>query len=294
MKTLKKIIQQTIDIHLHIGPEIIPRKYTVEKLIAEEQGNISGFVLKNHFYPTMPFIKEVEQTSTLSLFGAIVLNNAVGGLNPEAIYATRLLTDKPFVVWFPTINADNFLRKNTYEIAPEWIKGSNVTVRKSQEVISVYVTQKGILTKEAEAILWAIKNYQAILATGHIAWEESMLLVNKALALGIKNIVITHPIYQSINMPITLQKTLAKQGCFIEIPYSMYAIDGIPLGKIVKQIQIIGSQYIILSSDVGQLFSPSPSKALYFFASTLMKYGITLKQLEEMLVNNPRRLLEIQ
>ncbi len=291
MNNLKNIIKQAIDIHMHVGPEPIPRKYTAQELVNVEKGKIAGIVLKNHFYSTSPFIQEVRDVKDIKLFGGIVLNNAVGGLNPEAIYASSLLTDRPLMVWFPTINAENFLRQSKYEIAPEWVNNKNFQARKAKEVKPVMVTENRTLTKETINVLKVIKKCDSVLATGHIGWEESVLLINKALELGITKIVITHPIYQRINMSAEVQKTLARKGCFIEIPYSMYAIDKIPIAKIVKQIKEIGARYIILSSDVGQPFSPSPSQALELFAELLKRNGISNADLIQMMVENPKKLI---
>lgn len=290
---IKNIIRRAIDIHMHIGPEAIPRKYTVDELIKNETGNIGGFVLKNHFYPTQPFINATKQNPTLNLFGGIVLNNAIGGLNPEAIRASCLITDKPIMVWLPTINAENFLRQSTHEIAPEWVKKKNFRARLAQEVKPVLIAKNGKITKETMVVLETIKETGSILATGHISWKETEVLVTKARKIGVKKIVVTHPIYQRIAMPINVQKNLAKKGCFIEQSYSMYSIDEIPINEIAKQIKEIGAKSIILSSDVGQTFSDSPSQSLYRFAILLQQEGVSIKELETMLVNNPKKLLSI-
>lgn len=287
---LKDIVRQAIDIHLHIGPEIIPRRYTVETLVAGEKEKLGGAVLKNHFYPTQPFVNEVKNKKGLILFGAIALNNSVGGMNPEGIYASSLLSDKPITVWFPTINAENFLQKSEFEIAPEWVRKNGFTERRSKDVKPVLVTKNGKLTKESVSVLKSIKKYNAVLATGHISWKESRILVDQAIKEGVKQIVITHPIYQYINMPTTVQKELAKKGCFIEQSYSMYSIDKIPISRIAKQIKVVGNKSIILSSDVGQAFNLTPSQALLDFADLLSKEGITENELFEMLVVNPKKL----
>ncbi len=285
---IKNIVRDAIDIHVHIGPEIIPRKYTVQQLINFESGKIGGFVLKNHFYPTTPFIKELENKKNLKIFGSIVLNNSVGGLNPEVIFSTAYMTDRPFFVWFPTINARNFLDKSEYEIAPEWVNEKNFIARKAK-----YIKPVKLLKKKVIEVLKAIKKCKAILATGHISWKETMRLINNARKIGVNKIVVTHPIYQRINMPINKQIILAKKGCYIEQCYSMYSIDKIPVQKIAQRIKAVGAKSVILSSDVGQTFSPSPSEALTKFAKLLSKEGINYKELYQMMVLNPKKLLSV-
>lgn len=278
---------------MHIGPEIIPRKYDLSNLVKAEKGKIGGFVLKNHFYPTQPFVNEIKDSKGLKLFGSIALNNSIGGLNSEAIYASYMLSNKPLVVWFPTINAENFLRQNRYEIPPEWVSKKDFVTRAAKKIEAVNVTMNNKLTKESLTILRVIKETNSILATGHISWKESILLANKALGIGVRKIVITHPIYQSIAMPIRVQKLLAEKGCFIEQSYSMFSIDEIPIRKIANQIRFVGFKSIILSSDVGQTFSPSPSNALFDFANKLKREGFTENELFTMLVTNPKKLLSI-
>lgn len=292
-KKIASIVCKSIDLHVHIGPEIIPRKYTVKKLINQEKGKIAGVALKNHFYPTMPLIKNLD-TKGLKIISSVTLNNFLGGLNPEALYATSLISEDPFIVWFPTINAAAFLKKSNYEIPWEWVQKNNFKARPKSLLKKIEIlNKKGKLTESTLKVLKAIKKYNCILATGHLSWQESEKLVNKAFKIGVKKVIVTHPIYQPINMPIKIQKSLAQQGAFIEQCYSMYSIDKIPIKKIAKQIKQIGSKYCFLSSDVGQEFSPNPSQALKKFAELLLNNGVTIKELKTMLVKNPRKIIRL-
>ncbi len=286
-------VQNFIDLHVHIGPEIIPRKFTVRKLIKAERGKIKGMALKSHFYPTLPLIESEEEVEDLLLIGSVTLNNFVGGLNPEAIYASAKLSSKPIVVWFPTINAGNFLAKSDYEICCEWVGKADFVARSSTTVQGITIKDAtGKLTEEATSVLKAIKEENCILATGHLSWEETRLLVREANLMGIKKIIITHPIYQKITMPLYVQRELTQYpGVFIEHNYAMYLIDGISIKEIAKQIKEIGPEKCILSSDMGQLNSPSPSEALDRFTQLLQEEGITEQELRIMGERNPQTLI---
>lgn len=93
-------------------------------------------------------------------------------------------------------------------------------------------------------------------------------------------------------MPLDVQKELAKLGAFIEHCFSMHSIDKISTNKIVEQIKYVGAENCILSSDVGQIFSKSPSEALFDFITLLEKEGVTKKEIEIMLLENPRTLIK--
>lgn len=290
---LTTIIRRAYDLHVHIGPEIIPRKYTVATLIQQQQRKMAGMALKNHFYPTTPFINGVKK-SPLMLIGSIVLNNFVGGLNADAVYSASTVSNGRFIVWFPTVSAKQFLDNSTWEIAPEWVKNPTFVSRAASSVNSISVFERrGVLSKACIDVLRAIKESDAILATGHISWQESCAVVSRANTMGIKNIIVTHPIYQRIAMPIKMQQKLARCGAKIELCWSMWKIDEIPIENIVAEIKAIGADNCILSSDSGQAYSPPPDIALKEFCRALCNRGITQRELNIMLVVNPKKLLGI-
>lgn len=291
-----KLIQEAIDLHVHIGPEIIPRKYSLDTLCREEQGKIAGMGVKNHFFPTVAMRGLSENEQPLIIF-SVTLNHYQGGFNPSIIYGSAELSELPIIVWFPTIHAANGLRQQTEEIPSEWIdpqKAHSRRVRKAREIEGLSVlTEEGKLRPEVVAVVQAIKETDAILATGHLSWQESEVLIRYAREVaGVRRIIVTHPIYPKIAMPLEVQKQLAAQGVVMEHCYSMYSIDGVAISEIAAQIREVGAEHCVLSSDVGQSYSASPSEALADFARLLAKEGITEKELRSMLVDNPRKLVE--
>lgn len=293
MTEIEEIVKQAIDLHLHIGPEIIPRRYTAASLAQQEKGRLSGAVLKNHFVSTISAAYEFSKPQ-LELYGGIVLNQSVGGLNSDAIRAAAQLSDKPIVVWLPTISASNFLNQSDYEIPPEWVNNPKFQARPAASIQGIsLLNSDGALTVQATEVLRTVKDCGAVLATGHISAAETMAVATFAKQIGIRSVIITHPIYQRTKLTISQQKQVARLGCFLEQCFSMISIDNIDITEMTKQIQAIGPGSIVLSSDVGQLFSPSPSQALQQFAKLLVEQGIPLQWIRTMLVTNPRQVLEL-
>lgn len=290
---LQEIIKQAIDLHVHIGPEIIPRKYTISSLVESERGKLKAIGVKNHFFPT------VAMNNVLSMGDFIIysvaLNNYVGGFNPEVIRASTELAKSPIIVWFPTISAENVLAQQSAEIPTEWIgKKDKFIERSTSSIKGLSVLNKdGKLKEEVLQVLQVIKENNSILATGHLSWKESRELVRVAVSkFNIRKIIITHPIYQKIDMPLAIQKELADMGAFIEQCYSMYSIDKIPIEKIVQQIRYLGAERCIISSDIGQTFSLSPSEALSEFAALLKGVGVSNEELRVMMNINPGSLIQ--
>src|SRR5579863_461523 len=76
-----------IDFHAHCDPDSVPRSIDAIDLarLARQRG-MRGLVLKNHFDPTatMAYIVRKEVPG-IEVFGGLVLNRSVGGVNPAAV-----------------------------------------------------------------------------------------------------------------------------------------------------------------------------------------------------------------
>src|SRR4029079_13433096 len=78
-----------IDTHYHIGPELIVRRYDVKSLADAAVPFGATLVLKNHTYPTTPLASLARARFGAKFLGGVVLNQYVGGLNPQAIEGAR-------------------------------------------------------------------------------------------------------------------------------------------------------------------------------------------------------------
>ena len=63
--------------------------------------------------------------------------------------------------------------------------------------------------------------------------------------------------------------------------------------EILKSICQAGAERILLSSDLGQKKSPDPADGMEMFAGKLYESGISEKEIRQMMVRNPRDLLEV-
>ena len=92
----------------------------------------------------------------IEVFGGIVLNNAVGGVNPHAVeWMHRVYGGRGKMVWLPTFESDKHVKTFTKPDA----KG-------------LVVAPNGQVTPEMEAILRIIARENLVLATGHVHPEE--------------------------------------------------------------------------------------------------------------------------
>src|SRR2546425_3665237 len=104
------MMQGVIDIHLHAAPCLLNRPFDeVEIAQQAQEAGYAALVLKSIFVPNADRIDIVRKlVPNFPLFGGIVLNHTVGGINPEAVAAAIGFGAK--VVWLPTVHAANHIK----------------------------------------------------------------------------------------------------------------------------------------------------------------------------------------
>ena len=299
-KDITELLAKSYDMHFHIGPDILPRKYNAEELVKAEEGRIAGVAFKAHSFPTITAINAAKKNveSSVQLIGSLTLNYFMGGFNASAIYASAVMSKKyPIIVWFPTVHAENHLRKNKskFEFPPEWVKDPSFVARKKTELRAIKVTDwNNKLFEKCERVLKMMQKMDCILATGHLSWKESEVLATEALDMGLP-VIITHPMQRDIKMPLKVQKKLADKGAFIEYCYIMY-LDrdhpgDYPPEEQVRCMREIGADRVLLTSDGGQVRNPGPSECLHEYVRLLHKNGLEEREFHQMLVKNPKHIL---
>ncbi|MFH0862704.1 MAG: DUF6282 family protein [Candidatus Altiarchaeota archaeon] len=296
-KEITALLKESYDLHFHIGPDILPRKYTVEELVGSESGRIKGVALKSHSIPTIGLINSLKKDG-IELIGSITLNYFMGGFNESAIYASAVMSKgPPIIVWFPTVHAENHLvhNKSDYEIPPEWVKDPKFKPRNKYDLKAIKVTDwAGKLIRKAQSSLKVMQDMGCVVATGHVSWREAEKLTLECIDRGLK-VIVTHPMQRDIAMPLEVQKRLADKGAYIEYCYIMYLDrdfpEDYPLEEQVRCMKEIGSDRVVLTSDAGQKRNPGPTESLSQYIKLLQEKGLQKKDFREMLVDNPTKVL---
>src|SRR5437868_6204763 len=102
-----------IDMHVHSHPDVFGRNMDdIDVARLAKSRGMRGIVLKNHVSETASRAALVMKVVPgVEVFGGIVLNNAVGGINPAAVeWMHRMYGGRGKVVWLPTFESDKHVK----------------------------------------------------------------------------------------------------------------------------------------------------------------------------------------
>jgi len=278
-----------IDMHTHTHPDVFGRNIDDIDLatLAKARG-MRGIVLKNHISETASRAAlTMKAVPGIEVFGGIVLNNAVGGINPAAVeWMHRFYGSRGKVVWLPTFESD----KHVKTFGKPTDKG-------------LVVAPGGKVTPEMEAILKIIARENLLLATGHVHPEEVVAVVKRGKELGVKNMIVTHGLTNVPGLSWAQAKEVADQGAVIEICFLQFlAGPNAPLPflvhwqqvgakQVAQAIKELGAKSLVVSTDLGQSSNMVHPDGVEAAIGAMKKEGISDADIDTMMRKNPARLL---
>ena len=266
-----------IDFHVHSGPDSRPRSVNdLEVARMTRRAGLRGIVLKNHFTMTADRAAlAMAQVEGLEIFGGVVLNRAVGGINAEAVrQMVQFDGGRGKVVWLPTFDAE-------YYVTAQGESGPYVSV-----------TYEGVPVPELAEIFALVAQNDLVLAMGHSSPEEVLVLIPEARRHGVERILVTHVFSQRPSRAQMQQ--MADAGAILEIDWYAVYLGNRTVTEYVSAIQEIGAEHFLMSSDLGQATSPSHVDGLRAYVTAMRGAGVTDDQIDLMLRRNPARLLGLE
>ena len=279
-----------IDIHAHVAPETSMQNFkrafdAVEAAQIARIYGMRGIVLKEHYTETGSWAYLVSQmVPGVEIFGGIVLNKAVGGINPTAVEAMALERGgRGRVVYMPTVDA---------------------AARVPNSPTAVAVSRNGQLLPEVLEVLRVVAKYDLGLSTGHVSAEEALMVVRAAKQAGVNKIYVQHPNHGGIVMSMAQMKEAVRLGALIEIVLSGEGLTGGGPKTInaenpvmdygpqkIADIRALGPANIVISTDLGQPGRVNYAQAFQTALAVLAKSGFSQAEIDMMTRQNPARFL---
>lgn len=267
---VKELLHGAYDLHMHPAPSPFNRAMDDCQLLrAAGDAGMAGILLKSHYEPTAARAELANRYSGSSAkaYGSIALNWPVGGLNPYAVH--NALKRGAKIVFMPTRDAENSLHSG--DMPGDFFKRPGIRI----------ANDSGTLKPEVYDIMDAVKEYGAVLATGHISPEESNLLCREGTARGVR-IILTHPEFSRTKIDAGIQKELADLGVLVEKCWYNIGEDDCAAAEMAANIKEVGANRCYLSTDRGQSDRETPVEAMKKFMSIMMQHGIGKDELHLM------------
>src|SRR5258705_2481365 len=278
-----------IDMHVHSYPDVFGRNMDdIDVAQMAKARGLRGILIKNHISETASGAALVMKVVPgIEVFGGVVLNKAVGGVNPDAVeWMHRIYGGRGKVVWLPTFESDK-----------------HVKTFGNKDASGLVVAPNGQVTPEMEAILKIIARENLLLATGHVHPEEVVAVVKRGRELGVKNMIVTHGLTNVPGLSMAQAKQVADMGAVIEICFLQFrAGPNAPLPFLIHWQQVnaknvaqavkeLGAKSLVISSDLGQSANMTHPDGIELAIGEMKKEGISDADIDIMMRKNPARLL---
>jgi hypothetical protein len=289
-----ELLRGAIDMHAHTAPALFERH--IDDAALAEYGlryGMRGFVLKDHDASTTGRAYYVNRMYRgIEVFGAVVLNRSVGGLNP--FVAEAAIHYGARVVWMPSNHAKHH---QDFFAIPDYPQFGRRRPQLPGEGITVFEEDGRTLTKEARTICEIVAENDVALATGHLSLPEIRALQDAALEAGVRRFIVTHANWSLCRLDISVQKELIAKGATIEY-VACSCVSPIfweqQPAELAGWIMELEGEHLVLGSDLGQFAGPPHPEGLRMLLAALLSLGVPYEYLEKMTKRTPVEVLGLE
>ena len=279
-----------VDLHVHSYPCIFQRRVDDRQAAqAAADAGMTAIVLKCHHESTVSRAYLLQsEFPDLKIFGGVVMNQYVGGINPAAAEVALRMGAKE--VWMPTIDA-------AHHVEVHGVRGGYDVQSSGSEFVwgePISAVVDGKVTNEALVVLELIAKHDAILGTAHLSLAEIRPLLVAAKERGVKKMLLTHPYFRvPAGMTVDFIKEMVRLGTIAEFGYCtispMWAYVNLEFTKNV--MDEVGYDNCVVMSDSGQSHNPMPPEALWLYAQGLYEKGVSPGNVEKLIKGTPRAMV---
>jgi hypothetical protein len=286
-----EILRGGIDVHIHGYPEALVDTGWDFAWMAKRayDAGMRAIVCKSMHSDTAPmayFVQQIvdkyiseknEEPRPFNVYGGVVLNWSVGGLNTIAAETSAKLGAK--IIWLPSHDAAHHMR-----------------VLEEGQGIEVLDRNDNILPELAE-IFEIVAKYDIILDLNHTSTKERFIMTEEAKKHGVKKILLTHPQWNVNRMTPDQMAEIAKMGAYIGLfLYSAFPHFNNPVcdrTEVLEIIEKVGPDKCVMATDFGSMLNPPPVEGMKLFVRLLLAMGVSENTIDTMLKRNAANLLGI-
>jgi hypothetical protein len=320
----QELLKGAIDIHVHPGPHLFssPRRVDpVQAAIQARDAGMRAIVLLDCFEMSNGIAWLVNrQVPDFKTYGGLLLNTVYGGMNPRAFKTAIYYGDGAKYLNFGTHSTYYQASKEGRMVDGSFVPLSELYPKFKEEELSrcIRIPVDEPPNPALDEILQLLASHPHIyMDTGHVSIEEADRLIDLKEEYGYEKIVLSSAVTK--NATVEQLRTMAEKGAFIEfslaaytapslIPLTHYYVEkeyisidegmteeasgGIKL--VARQIQDLGSEHCIMSTDFGRYALSPPVEGLRQFIACMLDLGLPPNDIRTMVKTNPERLMELE
>jgi len=282
-----ELVEGSIDSHLHIYPDYVPRSNDIIELAIEcSKAKMRAIVCKDHFFTNIggawgaqwvvdEMVRKGELEQACQVFGTHIL---CWSHHPDQIHLIRKYPNLGAVFFWTQSGGGKFC-------------GPDLQI----------VDERGRLVPEVKDCIKACADYKIPIMTGHKSYDLVLPMVQYASEVG-AHILVTHastysgaPLGVGAGGTVEQCKELARLGAYLEcngnkvLPSIIWPIvdPNITLDWIAQ----VGPDHVVANSDHGQPFCGDALECWSMFIRAMLHYGLDKEFIKTITATNPAKYL---
>lgn len=278
-----KLMDGAIDLHIHSAPDAYATRIgdEVDLAIQACQAGLRAVVFKSHGAPNARSVGVVQKgvdhwakehgKRRTEVFGGVVLNHSVGGLNPEAVMVNGRFGGR--YVWTPSL--DSATHRRVMGLSP------------GIEVID----ENGNIVSPLKEIFSLIAEADMVLGLCHLTAKELFALIDEAKKAKIKRMEIVHANFPKFKLTPEDLKLAAEKKVYIGLYSFATRPPQFDWDYYLEAISAVGPDHIVFGSDTGNFSSLLPTESMRMLITGLLLAGVPDDDVEKIVKTNPAALL---
>jgi len=293
----------------------------IETAIEARDAGMRAIVLKDVFEMSNGIAWLVNRhVPDFKVYGGLILNTVYGGMNPRAFKTAIYYGDGAKYLDFGAHSTYYQAAKEGRMVDGKFVALSELYPKFKTEELDRCIRipldeDPGSELDEMLQLLAA--NPQIYMDTGHLSVEEAIGLVDLKEKYGYERVVVSSSVTKNAGMEHL--KYMADKGALIEFSFAAYtapqmiplthyyvekeyasidegmtASPGSGIREVADQIQALGAEHCIMSTDFGRYALPTPVEGLRQFIACMLDLGIFPEDIRTMVKTNPETLLGLE
>lgn len=269
------------DAHVHINPDLYSRRYSVRSLGEELKASESAAILKSHTCSTIEVARSARAIGH-KVYGSIVLNAYNGGIDQEVVKsAIAVNKNRKMLIYMPTLRGTEETHRQS-----RFLGGALQMTEENERFLG-----STHLEQEVLEILAMAADQGIPVATGHMGKKEVDFVYRETVRRN-GRLILTHPLQRYIGYSMEeLKDMLQEPGVCMELTILMYLMKEQTADEIVSVLNTLGTDRIIVSSDLGQLDQCTVTNGFAAYQSMLEKKKIKKETIGALFSGNLQRFL---